>query len=152
MSNGLNSQIKIIDFASKSKNDEAARKSGINKNKEGSVRKINGKVYVDFVYLEERVRENSNLPWNESNAKHVRDQLDKITVAIKSGSFKFAEVFPASKKKDYFAKKERLIFGGNLTPDQVLFKVYALTWYDLLKDSGRVAERTLWGYKSYIDN
>ena len=152
MSNGLNLQSKIIDFPSKSKVDEPARKSGINKNKEGSVRKVNGKVYVDFVYLGERVRESSDLSWNDSNAKHVRDQLDKIIVSIKTGSFKFAEVFPGSKKKDYFAEKERSLFGGNLTPDQVLFKDYTLTWYDLLKDSGRVAERTLWGYKSYIDN
>jgi integrase len=151
MSNSLKSQIKIVVFPSKSKSDEAARKSGINKNREGSVRKINDKVYVDFVYLEERVRENSNLPWNESNIRHVRDQLDKITVAIKSGTFRFTEVFPDSKKKDYFAKKERLLFGGNLSADQVLFKDYTLAWYDLLKDSGRVARRTLWGYKSYID-
>ena len=151
MSNGLKSQTIIVAFPSKPKSDEAARKSGINKNREGSVRKINGKVYVDFVYLEERVRESSNLPWNESNAKHVRDQLDKIIMAIKSGSFKFAEIFPNSRNKDYLTEKERLLFGGNLTPDQVLFKGYALAWYDLLKDSGRVAKRTLWGYKSYID-
>jgi len=151
MSNVLKSKIKIIDFPSKPKVDEPARKSGINKNKEGSVRKVNGKVYVDFIYLDERIRESSSLPWNDSNAKHVRDQLDKIIVAIKSDSFKFAEVFPNSRKSEYFTEKERLLFGGNLTSDQVLFKDYAQTWYDLLKDSGRVAERTLWGYKSYID-
>ena len=72
-------------------------------------------------------------------------------MAIKSGSFKFAEIFPNSRKKDYLTEKERLLFGGNLTPNQVLFKGYALAWYDLLKDSGRVAKRTLCGYKSYID-
>ena len=66
MSNSLKSQQKIIDFPSKPKADELARKSGINKNKEGSVRKVNGKVYVDFVYLGERVRESSNLPWTDS--------------------------------------------------------------------------------------
>jgi integrase len=152
MSNGLKSQQKIINFPCKPKADEPARKSGINKNREGSVRKVNGKVYVDFVYLGERVRESSNLPWNDSNAKDVRDQLDKVIVAIKSGSFRFAEVFPSSRKKDYFTEKERSLFGANLTPDQVLFKHYSLEWYALLKDSGRVAERTLWGYKSYIDN
>jgi integrase len=145
MTNGLKLQAKIIDFPSRPKADEAARKSGINKNKEGSVRKINGKVYVDFVYLEERVRESADLPWNESNARHVRDQLDKIIVAVKSGNFKFGEIFPRSRKKDYFTEKERLLFGGNLSTEQVLFKDYALGWYDLLVDSGRVAERTLWG-------
>jgi len=49
------------------------RKSGLNVNKEGSVRKINGQVYIDFIYCNERVRENSGLPWNEKNAKHVRE-------------------------------------------------------------------------------
>ena len=151
MANVNVTQAKIIKFPQPEKDSDQARKSGLNRNKEGSVRKLNGKVYVDFMYLGERVRESSELAWNESNAKHVRDQLDKITMAIKSGSFKFAEVFPNSKKKDYFAEKERLLFGGNLSPDQVLFKDYAKVWYDLLKDSGRVAKRTLWGYKRYID-
>ena len=33
------------------------RKSGLNRNKDGSLRNINGKVYIDFLYLGERVRE-----------------------------------------------------------------------------------------------
>ena len=101
--------------------------------------------------FQERARETSGLVWNEKNAKHVRQQLDKIIVKINSGSFRFAKVFPNSKKADYFSEKERLLFGFGKTPDQVLFKDFALIWYDLLKDSGRVSERTLWGYKSYLD-
>jgi integrase len=150
MHNVQKKQEKIIDFPSRRKTDEPPRKSGLNKNRDGSVRNVNGKVYVDFIYLGERVRENANLPWNGANAKQVRDQLDRIFLAIKTGSFKFADVFPTSRKKDYFAEKERLLRGGNLTPDQVLFKDYAQIWYELLKDSGRVTERTLWGYKSFI--
>jgi integrase len=63
-------------------------------------------------------------------------------VAIKSDSFKFAELFPNSRKKDYFTEKERLLFGGNLTPARILFKDYAQAWYDLLRDSDRVNERS----------
>jgi len=96
------------------------------------------------------VRESSGLPWNEKNAKHVRGQLDKIIVQISSGSFRFADVFPKSKRAGYFTEKELHVFGGNKTPDQVLFGDYVWIWYKLLKDSGRIAGRTLWGYKSHI--
>jgi integrase len=152
MGNIIGTQAKVIElFPLEKKSDEHFRKSGLNYNKEGSVRKLNGKVYIDFIYLGERVRESSGLPWNEKNAKHVRGQLDKIIVQINSGSFKFAKVFPKSKKAKCFTEKELLLFGGSKTPDQVLFGDYVWTWYDLLKDSGRVAGRTLWGYKSHIN-
>ncbi|MBL6996553.1 Arm DNA-binding domain-containing protein, partial [Desulfobacula sp.] len=143
-------QAKIIKFPQPAKLSDKARKSGLNRNKEGSVRKVNGKVYVDFMYLGERVRESSSLAWNDKNAKHVRKQLDKIVVGIISGTFRFGKVFPNSKKADYFTEKERLLFGLNKTPDQVLFKDYVWTWYNLLKDSGRVSGRTLGGYQGYI--
>jgi len=57
------------------------------------------------------VRESSELDWNEKNSKEVREQLDRIIVAIKSGSFRFTEVFPNSKRADYFSEKERLSSG-----------------------------------------
>ncbi len=144
-------QATIIKFPQATKHSKKARKSGLNRNKEGSVRKLNGKVYVDFMYLGERVRESSDLVWNDKNAKHVREQLDKIIVDIKSGTFRYAEIFLNSTKSDYFAEKELLLFGLNKTPGQVIFKDYAWAWYNLLKDSGRVSERTLWGYKSYLN-
>ncbi len=114
-------QATIIKFPQATKHSKKARKSGLNRNKEGSVRKLNGKVYVDFMYLGERVRESSGLTWNDRNAKHVREQLDKIIVGIKSETFRFGKVFPNSKKTDYFTEKELHVFGGNRTPDQVLF-------------------------------
>lgn len=112
-------QVKVIDFPGPKKHSDKPRKSGLNRNKEGSVRKVNGNIYVDFMYLGERVRESSGLAWNDNNAKHVRAQLDKIIVGIKSGTFKFGKVFPNSKKTDYFVEKEQLVFGLNKTPDQV---------------------------------
>ena len=58
---------------------------------------------------------------------------------------------PKAIRRIIFSEKELHLFGGNKTADQVLFKDYALRWYDLLKDSGRVEERTLWGYKGQIN-
>jgi integrase len=144
-------QARIIPFPVKKKPSKRYRKYDLNRNKEGSVRKMYGKVYVDFMYLGERVRESSGLPWNRENAREVRDQLDRIVVAVKAGTFRFAEVFPESIKRKYFADKERLLFGKDRTPEEVLCKDYISEWYALLKDSGRVTERTLWGYKSHID-
>ena len=152
MAKSLSSNEKIIIFPQNKTGDAASRKTGLNQNREGSVRKINGKVYVDFMYLGERVRESSQLDWTAENIKHVREQLDKIVVSIKSGHFRFAEVFPASKKKDYFSEKERQLFGSGRTPGEVNFAEYAKQWYELLKSSGRVSKRTLWGYNSYIEN
>jgi integrase len=151
MANSIGPQANVIEFPQSKKRIEKSRKTGINVNKEGSVRNVNGKVYVDFIYLGERIRESSGLDWNETNAKSVREQLDKIIVEIKAGIFKFAKVFPKSKKADYFTEKELCLFGEIKTPDQVPFKAYAWDWYELLKDSGRVSQRTLWGYKSYLD-
>ena len=128
------------------------RKDGLNSNKLGSVRNVNGKVYVDFMYLDERVRESSGLSWNMKNAKEVRKQLDRIILEIDSGFFRFAEIFPDSKKKDYFSLKERQIFGESQNPEDVFFKDYVWEWYKLLKSSGRVTGRTLNGYKGYIEN
>jgi len=145
-------QATVIAFPKKRRRAEKARKSGLNHNKEGSVRNVNGTIYVDFMYLDERVRETSGLPWNEKNAKEVREQLDRIIVAIKNKTFRFAEVFPESKKADYFAEKEREAFRLKTEPDEVFFEEYAWKWFELLEGSGRVTGRTLCEYKSYLEN
>lgn len=128
------------------------RKTGCNINQFGSVRKINGKVYIDFMYLEERVRESSKLPWNKNNEKMVRRLLNKIEEALLSETFRFAETFPLSKKKDYFTEKESRLYGIKKIPDTVLVGDYIWYWYGLLRDSGRIKGRTLLGYKSQIQS
>ena len=55
MAKSLSSNKKIIIFPQNKTGDAASRKTGLNQNREGSARKINGKVYVDFMYLGERV-------------------------------------------------------------------------------------------------
>jgi len=140
----------IFSFRKSQQEKRKYRKYGLNRNKEGSVRKINGKVYVDFLYLGERVRESSDLEWNEANARSVREQLDKIIVSIKSGTFRFSEVFPKSKSKEYFRGKEIQALGLEKAPDAVHLKEYMETWYNILKGSGRVAQRTLFDHKTYV--
>jgi integrase len=140
----------LIPFRKSQQGKRPYRKVGLNRNKEGSVRKINGKVYVDFPYLGERVRESSDLEWNETNARSVREQLDKIMVAIKAGTFRFSEIFPNSKNREHFKQKEIQAYGLKKTPDSIRLKDYMETWYNTLKGSGRVAQRTLFDNKTYV--
>jgi len=154
MLNNANSQTEVIQFpATSSGKKSKTRKKRLNTNKFGSVRKINDKTYVDFIYLNERVRESSGLPWNQKNSKTVREQLDMISAAILSGTFEYGKVFPESKKAAYFREKEIISSGSrDQPPDTIRVKDYIWIWYELLKASGRVTERTLHGYKSYITN
>lgn len=140
----------VVPFPVGKRSREKSRKSGINNNKEGSVRNVNGKVYVDFIYLGERVRESSGLPWNEKNAKEARGQLDKIIMKIKEETFRFAEVFPDSKHKELFSGLEAKLYGLKMTPEQVVFREYAWKWLTLREESGRVTGRTLREYRSYL--
>lgn len=127
-----------------------SKQLGINVNKDGSVREINGKVYVDFLYLGHRARESSGLRWNCENAKTVRHQLDRIALAIADGSFEFAKVFPKSKKAAFFSDLENKLLGRTKQPCDLIFKEYIWGWYEMLKATGRIRERTLHGYKSLL--
>ena len=82
------SKTNVLAFPKPRKRPDKGRKGGLNHNREGSVRNVNGKVYVDFMYLDKRVREFSGMTWNEKNAKTVREQLDRIILAIKAGTFR----------------------------------------------------------------
>jgi len=128
------------------------RKQGVNLNREGSVRNINGTVYVDFIYLDERVRETTGLVWNTQNVRLARQQLDNIIVAINSGTFKFSEVFLTSSRREYFAEKERLRFGFNKAPNEVCLRDYFDPWFVTVTATGRITGRTQRDYKSYLKN
>jgi integrase len=151
MENILKVNENVLDFKPKKSVKKLKRKVGLNENKNGSVREINGKVYVDFMYLGERVREPSGLSWNKENAKAVRKLLDKIIVQVESNEFKFASTFPESKKKEFFTELENTILKRNKDPYHVLFKNYVWEWYELRKKTARNEGRTLNGYKGYIE-
>jgi integrase len=151
MSKANNAHDTVVPFPQKKEIKTTYRKHNINRNKEGSVRKINGKVYIYFIYLEERVRECSGNIWNDKNARIARQQLDRIVVAIQAGTFRFAKVFPKSKRSDYFTDKERQVYKFQMPPDQVNFKKFAGNWYSLAEESNRLSGRTLHEYGGYLD-
>jgi len=127
------------------------KKLSLNQNKDGVVRNINGKVYVDFMYCGERVRETAGLPWNPENAKFVRTQLDKISLAIHEGSFVFRKVFPKSKKLQYFSELEKKVLNHSLRPDELSFKNGAEAWLVQIKSTHRISPRTWLDYKRLLD-
>ena len=138
-------------FACNSNTSVRSKQLPLNTNKEGVVRNINGKVYVDFMYCDQRVRETSGLAWNTENAKHVREQLDRIMLAIKDATFEFKKVFPASKKASFFSDLESKVYGRNKKPGEVAINDFAKEWYGLLKATQRVSERTLLYYRCLLD-
>ncbi|MFH0925557.1 MAG: tyrosine-type recombinase/integrase [bacterium] len=144
----------VIPFKKQNKSKCRRRKSlRLNEKKKGSITNVGGKIYFDFRYLGKRVRESSGLTWNKKNCTEVRNDLDKMIVAITSGTFRFSVSFPNSKEivKQFFTEEERRLFSIQASPKDIKCKDYFDKWYNLLKDSGRVEERTLLGYKGYIN-
>ena len=120
----------VIDFTQYRKKEDRNRKRLNKGKKKGSVYSRNGKLWVDFRYLDQRVREPSGLNDTPENKKVVRKQLDLITAEIENGVFEFEKRFSHSKKKDFFTELEGktvrknpkdILFGdAKRTPDQCL--------------------------------
>ena len=110
------------------KKREVAR---LNAGKKGRVYSRGGKLWVDFHYLGERVREPAGLKNSLSNRELVRKQLDLVTAEIENDIFEFAKRFPHSKKKDYFTQLEGRTVRKD--PGDVLFGEYAKRWMSEMK-------------------
>ena len=89
-------QLKIIDFPRDRKSSKKVRaRERVNAGKKGRVYGRGGKLWVDFRYLGQRVREPSGLKDSAANRRLVRRQLDLILAEIENGAFEFAKRFPA---------------------------------------------------------
>ena len=130
---------------------ESKRKMlAINRGKFGSVRNVNQKIYFDFFYLGNRVREPSGIESDGeggANILRARDSLDKIGHEIENGSFIFSESFPKSKKRKKLAELEVKNNIRNVMPNELLVKDYLDAWLADLRSSGTTG-RTLNGYRS----
>jgi integrase len=140
---------KIIQFPrAREKKGRSRRYSRLNASKKGSVYSRNGKVWIGFRYLGERVRESTGLEDTRSNRIAVRRQLDLIVAEIENGLFEFAERFPHSKKKEHFT----LLEGKTLRkgPDEVLFGEYARKWMREMRAG--MTENQLRDYQCSLNN
>jgi integrase len=119
----------IIDLAQYRKKDEPKKKTI--KGKKGTIYSRNKKLWVDFRYLGERVREPSGLNDTQANRILLRKQISLVVAEIENGVFEFAARFPHSNKREYFSDLE----GRRVTkkPGDVLFGVYAQKWFEAMK-------------------
>ena len=134
------------------KRKAAKRKSDLNYKKKGSIRNINGIVYMDFIYHGKRVRESSGLAWNEKNVLDERKKLDRIMMKIEDGAFRFKEHFPESRHVAYFTSLEQHAFGFKKTPAEVNVGEDLLAWQARRETAGVVEGRTTYGHSSYLTN
>lgn len=111
---------------SRYRDKEKRERQRVNKGKNGSVYARNDKLWIDFRYLGERVREPSGLADTPENKARVRKQLNLITAEIANGLFVFGDRFPHSTKIHHFAELE----GKTVTkkPEEVTFGEYVKQW------------------------
>jgi integrase len=126
-------QSNVVTITHYRNDDTRRRREHINAGKMGRVYSRGGRLWVDFYYLGERVREPSGLEDNPPNRIRVRKQLDLIMAEIENGVFEFKKRFPSSKKGDYFTRLEgRALKRG---PEEIFIGDYIEKWFDEMKPS-----------------
>ena len=123
---------KIIEFPdNRVQNKKARKQTQLNKGKKGRVYNRGGKLWVDFHYSNERIREPSGLIDTHSNRIKLRKQLDLIIAEIENDVFDFAKRFPHSKKKNLITNVDKPIF--HVESKDVIFGDYAAKWWKDMK-------------------
>jgi integrase len=121
-------QATLIEFPQNREKCKLTReRDSVNTGKSGTVYSRGGKLWVDFYYLGQRVREPSGLKATPDNQKSLRQQLDLIVAEIDNGVFKFAKRFPHSTKKAKFAELEGRVYVKG--PEDVRFGDYLKKWW-----------------------
>jgi integrase len=119
---------KIIDFPKgKTDNRQPQTPDRLNAGKTGRVYGRGGKLWVDFYYLGERVRERSGLDDTRANRESLRKKLDLIVSQIDNGVFEFSKSFSHSKKVAHFTNLEGRTFRKD--PKDITFSKYAEQWW-----------------------
>jgi integrase len=140
---------KIIEFPrSRKKNDLETGRDRHSAGIKGRVYSRGGKLWVDFRYLGERVREPSGMENTSSNRDSVRKQLDLIVAEIENGLFSFAERFPSSKRKDHFTFLEGKAVRKD--PSEVLFGEYVKRWWEEMQPG--MSENQIRDYSTSLKN
>ena len=90
----------IIDLAQYRKKDEPKKKTI--KGKKGTIYSRNKKLWVDFRYLGERVREPSGLNDTQANRILLRKQISLVVAEIENGVFDSRHDSPIATKGNTF--------------------------------------------------
>ena len=131
-------QDNVIEITQYRKKEQKRKSAGLNTGKKGRVYSRRGKLWVDFRYLGERVREPTGMADTASNRIEIRKQLDLVTAEIENGIFEFAKRFPKSRRKDRFTILEGRISTKN--PEDILFKDYVESWWKEMEPGMSVSQ------------
>jgi integrase len=141
MEQEVHSESMVIFEGVREKGGLACRKTlGINRGIRGSVRNLNGMIYLDFHYIGIRVREPyGGLRWDGDrglNVMRARSDLNVINEGIAKQTFIFSEVFPNSKRARKIASLEVELGVRKIRPEDLLIKDHIETWMSDLRKSG----------------
>lgn len=136
--------LKISDYEEKS----PQKREDVNQGKKGSVYARSDKLWVDFRYMNQRVREPTGLADTEKNRHLVRKKLDLILKEIQKGEFEFANRFPYSKKKDFFSMLETGTYRKD--PSAITFGEYYDQWFEAMKPG--MSESKIRDYQGAVNN
>ena len=142
-------QLNVVEISPYRKRKEKRKKPDtLNVGKAGRVYGRGGKLWVDFRYLGERVRERSGLEDTPDNRDRLRKQLDLILAEIANRKFEFALRFPHSKQKEHFTRLE----GRNFTkdPQDIIFGDFARRWFEEMKPG--MTENQIRDYTTALEN
>jgi integrase len=123
-----------------------SKKKRAKKSEKGSIYTRGGKLWVNFRYLGERVREGSGLNDTKANRKLLRSQLDLIIAEIENGVFRFAERFPHSRRKGHFTELEGETL--KVDPSEVTFSEYLEKWWEDMRPG--MSESQIRDYESIL--
>lgn len=114
----------------------------------GSIRCREAKLFIDFRYLNQRCREQTQLPDTKPNRKKLEQALKIIEGEIAKGTFEYARYFPNSKKLAKLQKLEAQM-KANYRQSPV-FSEFAEIWYSEFEHTWRRA--TAKTYRAYLNN
>jgi integrase len=119
----------LIDFPKNRRGNKKPRtRNRVNAGKKkGRVYCRGEKLWVDFHYLGQRVREPSGLADTPDNRLKLRGQLDLVVAEIENEVFEFAHRFPHSTNRQKFAELEGRVFTKE--PMEVTFGKYVKEWW-----------------------
>lgn len=65
-------------------------------------RKETGKLYLDFIYQSKRCREQTDLDDTKTNRRRLQRLANRLEAQIAAGTFRYAEMFPNSRRAQEF--------------------------------------------------
>ena len=141
-------QANVVKFPIQREETDVRVRDPLNAGKKGSVVSRGGKLWVDFYYLEKRIREPSGLDDVPANRLLLRRQLDLVVAEIENCVFEFAKRFPHSRSKDRFTQLEGKALRKG--PEDVIFGDYARTWW--MEMEGGMSQSQRRDYDSILRN